>query len=81
MGRGETGAGAALPIYISYAKKALELYPNREFPQPEGIYFDDVDGMSVPFYDGTNANSGINAIQTNENQDTRSAEDLLMQGF
>ena len=81
MGRGETGTGAALPIYIDYAKKALAAYPIREFEKPDDVYFSTVDGISVPFYEGTSAKSGINAVQTNENVNTKNAEKLFMQGF
>ena len=80
MGRGETGTGAALPIYIDYARKALEYYPTRDFDKPEGVYFDKIDGINVPFYDGTSASSGINAIQT-DSLETQNAENLFMQGL
>lgn len=81
MGRGETGTSAALPIYIDYAKKALEHYPVRDFDKPEGIYFSTIDGISVPFYSGTSVTSGINAVQGSNNEETKNAEDLLTQGF
>lgn len=37
LGRGETGAHAALPIWIDYMKVALDGQPEYTFPQPEGI--------------------------------------------
>ncbi|BCX82516.1 penicillin-binding protein 1A [Methylomarinovum caldicuralii] len=37
LGRGETGAHAALPIWIDYMKVALDGRPEYTFPQPEGI--------------------------------------------
>jgi penicillin-binding protein 1A len=37
LGFGETGAGAALPIWREYMAKALLRYPVRDFPEPEGI--------------------------------------------
>ena len=37
LGRRETGARAALPMWIAYMKEALEGVPQRENPSPEGI--------------------------------------------
>ena len=37
LGRRETGARAALPMWIAYMKEALEGVPQREDPSPEGI--------------------------------------------
>ena len=37
LGRRETGATAALPMWIAYMKDALEGVPRRENPPPEGI--------------------------------------------
>ena len=37
LGRRETGARAALPMWIAYMKEALEGVPQREIPPPEGI--------------------------------------------
>ncbi len=37
LGRRETGARAALPMWIAYMKEALEGVPRREVPPPEGI--------------------------------------------
>ena len=37
LGRRETGARAALPMWIAYMKEALEGVPQRENPPPEGI--------------------------------------------
>ena len=37
LGRRETGARAALPMWIAYMKEALEGVPQREVPPPEGI--------------------------------------------
>ncbi len=82
MGRGETGTGAALPIFMEYAKEALAYYPDRDFEVPEGIYFDRTErGVSLPFYSGTSMNSGINVIGGQNNETARDAEDIFMQGF
>ena len=37
LGRRETGASAALPMWIAYMKEALDGMPQREIPPPEGI--------------------------------------------
>ena len=37
LGVGETGAGAALPIWRDYMREALEHYPVRDYPVPSGI--------------------------------------------
>lgn len=39
LGKGETGAGAALPIWIDFMEQALAPHPNRDFPVPPGISF------------------------------------------
>jgi penicillin-binding protein 1A len=39
LGKGETGAGAALPIWIDFMEQALAPRPNRDFPVPPGISF------------------------------------------
>lgn len=79
MGRGETGTGAALPIYKYYADEALKYYPPTEFEVPDGIYFRSVDGIRLPFAVGTTLETSINAVQPDNVTETKSAEDLLMQ--
>jgi len=37
LGFGETGAGAALPVWRDYMSEAIARYPVRNFPEPEGI--------------------------------------------
>jgi len=37
LGFGETGAGAALPIWRDYMREAIARYPVRDFPAPQGI--------------------------------------------
>lgn len=81
MGRGETGTGAALPIFKYFADEAFKYYPPTDFEKPEGIYFREVDGVSLPFMEGTTLETGINAVQPDNVTDTVSAEELLMQGF
>lgn len=81
MGRGETGTGAALPIFKYFADEALEYYPPTDFETPKGIYFRTVDGIKLPFMDGTSLETGINAVQPDNATETDSAEELFMQGF
>lgn len=46
MGRGETGANTALPIWVRYMTNVLKDYPNQDFLVPEGIAFVNVDPKS-----------------------------------
>jgi penicillin-binding protein 1A len=43
LGKNETGAGAALPIWISFMQKAFQEMPTESFEPPEGIVFVKVD--------------------------------------
>jgi penicillin-binding protein 1A len=43
LGSGETGARAALPIWLSFMKEAVKSYPESEFPVPSGIIFAPID--------------------------------------
>jgi penicillin-binding protein 1A len=43
LGKGETGARAASPIWIGFMKKILEDKPIRMFPVPEGVVFSKID--------------------------------------
>ena len=54
IGKGETGARAALPIWIEFMKEALKDEPERDFPVPEGIVFRLIDANSgLPATDRT----------------------------
>ena len=46
IGKGETGARAALPIWIAFMKDALKDEPEDDFPVPEGIVFRTVDSKT-----------------------------------
>ncbi|ABK44821.1 penicillin-binding protein, 1A family [Magnetococcus marinus MC-1] len=46
LGYKETGARAALPIWIDYMQEALKDRPIVDFPVPPGIYLESVDGDS-----------------------------------
>lgn len=43
MGRGETGANTALPIWIRYMTNVLRDYPLDDFAVPEGVHFFGID--------------------------------------
>ncbi len=66
LGKNETGARAALPMWIEYMRAALEPYPPVDFSQPEGVVVVRIDKKSgllaasdasetlfQPFRDGT----------------------------
>ena len=74
LGRGETGGTTALPAFVLYRQQVEELYPPNEFPKPEGIVMATVDGVSLPFLEGTQPgsiafNSGIGAPVARDNTD------------
>jgi penicillin-binding protein 1A len=51
MGPGETGARAALPIWLTYMQEAVKPYPPSEFTVPSGVAFasiDPVTGKNAP---------------------------------
>jgi penicillin-binding protein 1A len=54
LGKNETGAVAALPIWISFMEKALDEIPAEPFEPPEGIVFVSVDlDTGLPPRDGS----------------------------
>ena len=55
MGRGETGANTALPIWIRYMSNVLKDYPADDFPTPEGMAFAMIDPKSGRLSSGRNA--------------------------
>jgi penicillin-binding protein 1A len=46
IGRGETGAKAALPIWLSFMKEAVKNYPDVEFTIPPGVSFASIDAQT-----------------------------------
>lgn len=52
MGKGETGGTAALPAFLDYRLTVESQYPAEDFPQPPGIVWASVDGISMPFKEG-----------------------------
>ena len=55
MGRGETGANTALPIWMSYMQNVLKDYPSDDFVVPEGISFVNIDSKTGKRSDGARA--------------------------
>lgn len=46
IGSGETGARAALPIWLSYMREAMKPYPSEDFAVPSGVVFATIDPAS-----------------------------------
>lgn len=46
LGPGETGAKAALPIWLNYMKEAVKSYPEVDFPIPPGVFFATIDSQT-----------------------------------
>jgi penicillin-binding protein 1A len=66
MGRHETGARVALPIWMDYRRQVEPDYPEEDFTAPEGIVWVTVDpatgrpaaqGITLPFVNGTEPNA------------------------
>jgi penicillin-binding protein 1A len=66
LGDRQSAATVALPVWETFMRKALALYPDREFPVPAGVTFarvdpasgkalppDSIEGMVLPFKLGT----------------------------
>lgn len=82
MGRGETGTGAALPIYVYYAKKALDAYPPDDFTMPPGIVTFNVEGITLPFMAGTAPDPGTTVVPKDGPKPAlQRGEDLLKELF
>lgn len=46
IGKGETGAKAALPIWLKYMREAVKGYPNEGFQVPPGVVFATIDSVT-----------------------------------
>ena len=89
MGKGGSGSSSALPIFVEYAKTALEAYPPDDFTVPDGISFANVDpqtgyrvnsgGLLLPFYTGTEPGAAASEEVTSGVNER--GEDLLKQMF
>jgi penicillin-binding protein 1A len=89
MGKGETGGRAALPVWLAYRKAVEDDYPVEDFSRPPGIVMANVDGVPMPFKEGTErggATAGVDeeqerALFTDPNAPLSKGEDLLKQMF
>lgn len=90
MGKGETGAVAALPAFLEYRQAVESQYPPDDFPQPPGIVWASVDGVSMPFKEGQEKSavagvlggeSGNNANLSDPDAPLATGEDLLKQMY
>jgi len=79
LGRGETGASAALPIWIDYMKAAHADVPEKNFPVPPDIVFVSIDNenghlasvsskavVKQPFLEGTEPKSNVEETKSTE---------------
>ncbi|MGE3973686.1 MAG: penicillin-binding protein 1A [Bdellovibrionales bacterium] len=79
LGRGETGASAALPIWLEYMKVAHKKLPEINFPVPSDIVFVNIDNetghlasasskhvVRQPFLEGTEPKSSTEESKSNE---------------
>ncbi len=57
LGKKETGAKAALPIWLGFMQKALEGTPTKDFTIPEGIVFAKIDPKTGYLADSSTKNS------------------------
>ncbi|MGK5087222.1 PBP1A family penicillin-binding protein [Bdellovibrionota bacterium FG-2] len=46
IGPSETGARAALPIWLSFMKEAVKPYPETDFVVPQGVVFENIDAAT-----------------------------------
>jgi len=77
LGWGETGAHAALPIWLAYMHAALDSRPARDFPVPESIVFARVDRKTGLLADASSTNSVFQAYPAGSEptESVRAAED------
>ncbi len=77
LGFGETGARAALPIWIEFMHAALDARPARDFPVPESIVFARVDRKTGLLADASSSNSVFQAYPAGSEptESVRAAED------
>jgi len=77
LGWGETGARAALPIWLAFMKEATADRPVRDFPVPEGITFARVDRKTGLLAEGAGDDSVFQAYRAGSEptESVRAAED------
>lgn len=79
LGRGETGAQSALPIWLEYMKEAHKKLPEKNFPVPNDIVFVNIDNetgnlasassksvVRQPFLEGTEPKATTEDTKSNE---------------
>jgi len=90
IGPGETGARAALPIWLGYMREAVKPYPDTDFSMPPGVVFETIDAASgkptspngsaaikEAFIEGTQpSEAGSSSIDTTESSSEIFKEDL-----
>jgi penicillin-binding protein 1A len=74
IGRYETGAKTAAPIWLRYMKASVKRYPERDFEVPEGIVFVNIDKKSGRVSDGDPKNSVYEAFVEGTEPTTKSGE-------
>ena len=73
MGSGETGARAALPIWLSFMQEAVKNYPDEDFQVPSGVVFASIDPISGKLAPA-NSSSAIREAFIEGTQPTETAE-------
>ncbi|MDR2892041.1 MAG: PBP1A family penicillin-binding protein [Deltaproteobacteria bacterium] len=92
LGKFETGSRAAVPVFVRYRKEIEQLYPDEDFPKPEGITTLSVDesngflsgaytekSVILPFLTGTEPTVVSGAPIRRGDDDLGSAIDLFKQ--
>ncbi len=64
LGDKETGAVAAVPIFIDFMKEALKGVPVSDFKEPQGATYAYVNGIREAFQPGTEPKNPIDALAT-----------------
>jgi penicillin-binding protein 1A len=57
IGSGETGAKAALPIWLEFMKEAVKNQPSEDFPIPEGVVFASINPLTGQLGAANSANT------------------------
>lgn len=73
MASGETGARAALPIWLSFMQEAVKSYPDEDFQIPAGVVFASIDPISGKLA-APNSSTAIREAFIEGTQPTETAE-------
>jgi penicillin-binding protein 1A len=76
LGGGETGARAALPVWIDYMRSVLANTPRHDFAVPEGISFARVDRETGKLADGSSGDAYFQAFRAGT-EPTETSNDAL----